>query len=253
MFLIRRLLLYIVPLLTLGGFLWMRTNTHQWWLVFLITTLSLSVTIWEFTKRKLNKRFFDFLLAPLLLVISNGYFLMFLSDLMLYRATVIVTAVLLYLFLEQILNYFFYSLKYQPYTLESFSFYTNILTVFFVSAGLFSAITFLHTSRFMITGVLLLFALACVYQTFWVHKISWGKSHLFLAAIPLALSQLFLTISFWPTNFFVNALVIAVLFYLMVGLSRLFLLETLNRNSIIFYLTTGFVTVGIVLFTAQWI
>jgi hypothetical protein len=165
----------------------------------------------------------------------------------------VVVALLLYLFLQQILNYFYFSLKYQPYTLESFSFYINIVSIFFVATTLYGAIMFLQYNRFVIAGIgLFIFGLS-VYQILWVNKISWMKSNLFLFAIPLTLAELFIAISYLPTTYLVDGVVVAIFFYMMIGLTRLFLLEQLNKKNVAVQLAFGALALAVVLATASWI
>jgi hypothetical protein len=252
MFILRRILLYLNPILFIAGAELIRVQETSWWVFFLISLILLLVTIWEFAKRKLNKRFFNFLIAPLIFFLSSFSFLLFVENALVYRIAAIGSAFLLFLFLDQVLNYFYFSFKYQPYTLESFSFYTNIFAVFFLSTSLFSALIFLHYNRFLIAAIGLLFIGLMAYQIFWVNKISWAKSHLFVFIIPLCLTELFLAISYLPTSFFVNAFLISILFYLMIGLSRQFLLETINRKNVIYYLSISAAAIVAILATAQW-
>jgi len=253
MFIIRRLILYLNPIVLIIGLEFSREKKDWWWLPLLISGLLLLVTIWDFSKRKINKRYFDFLITPFVLFLSNVALLMFIESLWLYRLILVIGAVFLYLYLDQLLNYFYFSRRYQPYTLENFSFYINVLSVFFISATLFGGLIFLHFNIFILAFISLVFYFLLTYQVFWVNKISWSKSYLFSFIIPLVLAELLIAISYLPTSFYVNGFLVAVFFYLMIGLSRLFLQENLLKKNILSHIIISLLAIIVILLTAQWI
>jgi len=155
MFVFRRLLLYLNPIYFIASLEFIKVKQGFWWLALLLGIVLILFTVFEFTKRKLEKKFFNFLLAPMILFLSSFAFLLFIEDILIYNVATIASAVFLYLFLDQIFNYFYFNLKYQPYTLESFSFYINILAVYFLASSLFSSLIFLRFNRFLFALVLI--------------------------------------------------------------------------------------------------
>lgn len=252
MFIIRKILLYLTPLLFILGAEFIREYRELWWVMLVVSGLLLVVTVFDYTKRKLNARFFNFLITPFALFLSTYLVLFYLDSLIVYRGVTFGTAIFLFLILDQTLNYFYFSMKYQPYTLESFSFYTNILSMFYWSVSLFSTLIFLHYNRFIIAAIGLLMGGVLVYQLFWINKISWQKSQLFVYVIPIVLAELFLAISYLPSSFYVNAFLLTISFYLMVGLARLFLQENLNKKNVTTHILISAVSVILIIVTAQW-
>lgn len=253
MFIIKRLLLYLNPLVFIFSLEMIRSQQNIWWVFFAVSVVLLVVTIWDFTKKKLSKNFLFFLLGPLLFLLSMWTFLLFIENVWVFRMVELIGVVFLYLLLEQILNFHYFALKYQPYTLENFSFYTSILSAFFFSASLFSVFIFLRLNIAMVVTVgFILFSLI-IFCVFWSNKISWSKSYIFNLIIPFILAELLLALSYLPTNFYVNAFLLTAGFYAVAGLSKSFLTESLNKKVIINYLIVSVTAVIAILLTATWI
>ena len=65
--------------------------------------------------------------------------------------------------------------------------------------------------------------------------------------------EIFFALNFLPVSFYVNAFALTIVFYLMIGLSRQFLLENLNRKSVISHLVIASLVLVVVFASAQWV
>jgi hypothetical protein len=225
----------------------------SWWpFVVVVILLVLIFAVWNFSKQSINRRFFNFLIAPIVFCSAVFSFLLFIEKNWLYHITVVLAALLLFLFLDQILNYFYFAVRYQPYTLENFSGYLNILSVFAWSSSLLGCYMFLRFSLIVILVVYAGLIFIITKQFFWINKIAWAKYALFCAVISLVMAEMFFALNFFPVSFYVNAFALTIIFYVMVGLSRQFLLENLNRKSIISHLAIASLVLVVVFASAQW-
>jgi len=223
-----------------------------WWSLMLVYLAVLILTLFEFSKRKLAARTLSFYIAPLLFALMSYLFLFFVETVWLYRLVYVIGAGLLYLYLDQLLNYFYFTVKYQPYTLESLSLYINIISIFYLTSSMLSLIIFLHLSPLLTAVFYYAVAAVLVYQLLWSHKYTWDQMKLFVTLVPLVLAETLYVISFLPFNYYVGGIVVAILFYLMMNLIRMFLSDHAPRRVVITNISVSFVLIIIILATAQW-
>lgn len=253
MFLFKRGLLYFNLIFWIGGLEYVRLNKSlAWWFLGLEVVLLL-ITIWNFTKKTFNRRFFNFLITPMIFSISSFGLLLFVSVDLYYHLLVFVSGIMLFLFLEQILNYFYFAVRYQPYTLEYFSFYWNILAIMAFSSCLFGFRILYQYNLYLVASVYLILIFFITKEIFWVNKIEWEKYALFCLTLPIIMFELFVVFSYLPSSYYVNAVILTVVYYMMISLSRLFLQEKLNRRNLLSHIIVGGISILVVLFTAQWV
>jgi len=252
MFIIRKILLYLNPILFIISLELIRTQGSFWWIFLLVNLLLLTVTLWEFSKRVLNHRLANFLVAPFVFIITVFGFLMFFENDLIYRFVYLIAAVFIYLYLEQTLNYFYFTNKYQPYTLENLSLYINVLSVFFLTSSIFSSLIFLRLSVIISAIIIYLIIFILTHQISWSNKLIWHDYKIFCVIISLIIAEIFFVVSYLPLNFYVNALLVSIVFYVVVSLSRLFLLRSLDKKNVLEHLIVSSVAVVLILLTAQW-
>ncbi|OGF30548.1 hypothetical protein A2300_01685 [Candidatus Falkowbacteria bacterium RIFOXYB2_FULL_35_7] len=111
---------------------------------------------------------------------------------------------------------------------------------------------FLRLNIFILLFIVYTLSLAMIYSIYWSHKIIWAKSKLFIFIVPLILLELFWAVSYLPFNYYVNGILMAVFLYVLVGLGKLFLQESLNKKQIINYLVVAVISIILIVFSAQW-
>ena len=236
----------------IAGFELMWVQKKIAWFVLAALVVLVVFSIWNFTKNTVNKRFANFLITPVVFTIAAFSFLLFIETPWLYHGVVVASALMMFLFLEQIFNYFYFAVRYQPYTLESFSLYWNVAAVFMISASLFGVVIFLMFNLAVVAAFYAVAIFVLTKQFFWVNKIEWARYALFCFAISLIMTEFFCAMRYLPTSYFVNGVIATIIFYVLICLSKLFLQDNLARKHIYNYLILSVVTVALVLATAQW-
>ncbi|PIR93775.1 hypothetical protein COT97_04790 [Candidatus Falkowbacteria bacterium CG10_big_fil_rev_8_21_14_0_10_39_11] len=252
MFLLRKFLLFLNPVMFVMALELIKAEQSWWWILFLLNFVLIVGTLFEFSKRKLKARTLSFYIAPIIFLITSYLFVFFVESVWLYRLVYVVGAGLIYLYLEQLLNYFFFTVKYQPYTLESLSLYINIISTFYFTSSILSTIIFLHLSPLMASVFYYAVLAVIVYQLLWSNKYSWPQMKLFVIFIPLVLAELVYVVSFLPFNYYVGGLLVAVFFYLFMNLTKMFLAESMHRRVVITNISVSFIIIIIILATSQW-
>lgn len=240
--------------------------TQIYWLI-LLSFAILLFSIWQLMKYKVNQQFFNFLIAPVIFLASAWIFLLFLQSGWIQQLIIIVTSVLYWLFIKVIFLYLFRRPKYQAHTLGNISSYLDLLAVFFISSGFFSLMIFLQLPSWyldlyffqividQIWQLLFLEALVVsllTYQLLWASQIPLVSGGPFIFVITLVTTQLFLVTSFLPTSVYVKGLIVGIVFYLLSGLSRNWLLNIREWKVVRRYLTIGLISLIIILASAKW-
>ncbi len=219
----------------------------------LVPKVNTEVKSWGLKIYNISTSPFDILISPLLLVFSSLFFLILLSSVWLRHVSVILVSFLLFLFLEDIFYYFFRVKKYQVYSLENISSYVNLVSFFFFASSMYGLVIFLKLDVWILSLGVALAVFLLAYQTMRINGLSWRSSWLYLLIIVLVCVEIFWTIGFWPTSFYINGLFLSLVFYLILNLTRYQILNKLERKIVARYLIISLVVVLITLGTARWV
>lgn len=212
---------------------------------------SLKIII-TFLKIITDQEFINFLLPSLLLNASAFVFIIFLPESLLRHLAILLISILSFLFFKNIFLYFYRPEEYQAHSLENISLPLSLMTLYFFSAGFLGLIIF---ADFLLWQALLAY-LAVVFllarQIFWIYKFEIKISWLFVFVLCLVMGEFFWAINFLPLNFYVNGLILAVVYYLFFSLSRRWLKGDLEKKIIWQYLIFSLLIIIIILATAEW-
>ena len=230
----------------------MKAYRGWWWLITALLFLHLFFAVWLVCNLKVNKTFFNFLILPIIFGLAGWSFVIFLISDWFSHFIIILMAVLLYMLINQFYLYFNVPNKYQPYSLETLSLYMSLLASFFLYVAAFGAVVLLQFNKLGLIMGLSVIMIFLLYQFFWLSKFDLKKNWMFVLVITMLLGQLFWAITFLPTGYYVNGFAIVLALYLMLGFSKHYLLDNLNRKRILSYLFVGAACLLIVFATAQW-
>lgn len=252
MYLFRKIILWLIPIFWIAGLELMKEHQQWWWLIGLILLLQQIVTIFFVCKFKFNKNLLHFLILPLLFSMSSWLFLVFIVNALFFHIVVVLSGLVLYFLIHQYYLYFYIPFRYQPYSLESMSLYISLLSAFFLFSSGFGGLILLQLNVWLLSLGLFLSMSLITYQYFWINKFDVKKNWLFILVIVLVLVEVFVSVSFLPTGYYVNGFASAVAFYVMLGLSKHYLSETFNKKRIYSFLAVGGLCLLVVLISAQW-
>ncbi len=252
MFILRGLLLLIIPLFWIFGLEYSLSHSEYWYYFVGSFGVLIALTLFILGKIKLRRNFLNFFILPLFFYLSVCFFIAFLEREALIHAMVIFSGLTFYVYFRQYYLYFYFPFKYQPYSLESLSFYLNIFAIFFASTALFSAHLLLKFNLWLLLLILLTLVFALTYQFYWINKISFSKTWLIILAVMIVCAELFVALAYLPTGYFVNSFTLSLGYFLMLSLGKHFLRDSLDRRRLISYLTISSICLIIVLATARW-
>lgn len=253
-----RLLLQYLLLISYSGLyvacLELARYGRRFWFAGMIGMVVLTLLLmWYLCKKKFNRRWLQFSVAPVIFFLASFWFAMFLSQPWFYHVFAISVAAIFWMYFEQVLLYFYYPLKYYPYTLENFAYYIGLLAFFFLMSGLYGFMILLQIGTWLLAILAAVGAFLIGFAIFWNQKIEWRKSWLLNVMISLIVVELFVAFGFLPTGYYVNAAGLSLAYYLMIGLSKSALTGYLTRRIV---LTHALIAAGCLLallLTAKWI
>ena len=85
-----------------------------------------------------------------------------------------------------------------------------------------------------------------------INKITREKSNLFILIIALIITETFSVIAQLPSSHFVNGLIIAIFYYIISGIFKSYLLNTLTRKNVLQYIMLGTIVLIGTIVTASW-
>lgn len=254
MILFKRLIPIIIPFIIFASLELFFVKPRLIYFIILFLILTLSGAIWKIIGKGLItiRARWLYLVTPISFLLSGMLFMLFLEQNWLKHALNLAIAILIAVFLENIFVYIYQHEKYQVHSLENISNYLNLASMFLFNSSLFGFFIFLNTPFWLISFISFIIFLLLSVQTIWVNKIKIKLAWLHILIICLILFEVFWAVSFLPTAFYVNGLIVATIFYLTNNLMRLRLLNALNKTVIQRYFILCGSIIILILATAQW-
>lgn len=244
----------LIPLIVLMFFEVFFFYPKMIYAVLVLVNLLICFTVWRFSRASdVDKRWWNFFILPGLMSTSIMVYTVLLANKTIIQSFFILDVVLLYFYLRYVYYYLFRPAAYEPFSIENISSYGNFLTFFLVSAAVYGLQSFLNLRVWLLMAVILFVAALIIYQIIWANKINFKKSLPCVLINCLILIELSWSLSFLPLNHNVSGLTLAICYYMLIGLSRHYLLGGLDKNKIKLYLSFGFISILIILLTARWL
>ncbi|PLX27919.1 hypothetical protein C0583_01630 [Candidatus Parcubacteria bacterium] len=206
----------------------------------------------------IKERWYNIILLPLYLSFST-ILLSILVPLSTFFAKLLVQGLfllvlfLLYYYYRNLYLYLLSPKKYIKGSLENFSLYVNYLSVYLMTSAIFGMSFFLNISNWTLMLFMLFFITAVIYEAMWAHRILNTNSYFYIVLVCLCLFEFAWAISFLTLSYYILGLLMAIAYYIIMGLVRFHLLNILNKKIIKTFLSLGFVSILFVLLTARWI
>lgn len=253
MILLRRIFAFAAPLGIAAAFLLGFRIQSIIIPVIVITTIALIAVLMFLVRMPiLSKEMFYYSISPVLFFVSMIGFVLVLESAAIRNSVVVVGMIMILLYLENIFTYFYNRQAYQTHALTNISSYMNIITMFLVGVNAFGSLALIQAPLWILSIVLVLTVAALTTQTYWMHSVATRQNYLFSLLVTILMLELFWAFVFLPNNFYVNALLLSISYYVLWGILRAHLLKLLATRLLLRYIIVGAVTVIIVLLTSQW-
>ncbi|MEA3449678.1 MAG: hypothetical protein U9Q85_01745 [Patescibacteria group bacterium] len=202
---------------------------------------------------KRDEKWWCFIILPLVFSLGLIIFSTLLPFNPLVQVFFLINSLFNYVYFSTIYYYLINPKKYQANSLENISSYGNFLGFYFIASSIYGLQVFLNIEIWRLIIFLLFVTIAIVYEVFWVNQVDNQARFFYILVLSLMIVELAWAISFMTLNYYVLGLILAIFYYTIIGLTRFYLLGTLNARIIKAYLSLGIASVILVLFTANWI
>ncbi len=219
----------------------------------------LIVLLFFFTTRqfvlasKKQEKWLDYFVLPVLFTINLILFVTMLPSSFLVQVLFLGNLVVLYLYLREIYYYLMEHSAYKEHSMENFSSYVNFLSVYFLASAIYGFQSFLNTPLWLLMILLLVEICFIVYQVFWANDIDLKAGMFYIVLSCLVILEIAWAISFLTLSYYILGLMLAVCYYILIGLTRFYLQGTLSHSQVKHYLVFGFSSILVVLLTARWL
>lgn len=222
--------------------------------IFIVLIVSLYIfTAYNFSKESIIHKWWNYSILPSCFTMSIISFVVLIPNVFFVRSLFVLSSLFVYLYFRTIYGIINFDDNNDGYALENLSSYGNFLAVYFFGASLYGLQSFLNTP---ISFLMLLFAIFIsfvVYQVIWANGINIKESIIFLLVICLVLLQLAWSISFLTLSYYMLGLILAIYYYILIGVVRFYLLGNLDKSIVKLYIIFGSLSMLSVLLTATWL
>lgn len=137
--------------------------------------------------------------------------------------------------------------------LENISSYGGFLTIFFSLSFFYGLKAFLGASILFLVIISVFVILLAVYEVFWANRITLKSGGVYLFLVSLLLIQLTWALYFLPLSFNFLGLILAICYYMAIGIIKPFLRGALTKKTVKLYLICGLAGMTAVLLSAKWL
>lgn len=194
-----------------------------------------------------------FLPFPLILVSSVFLTMSFLERGSTMLAIGLLTSVVIWLWYESLYMFWQQPEQYQPYTLQRLSVPLYLIAIFFLTTALNGLYVYLQMK---FGGVLVFGGLALgilFLDVYTLCQFEKNKAQLASAASTFVALEALLAISYLPTHIYMQAILMCLMFYALVGLTRLWAQQDLRRSQVLPYILVSCVGFLVTIGSTLWI
>lgn len=250
----KRLLVLLGPLLI---FLILELSFYNikllYFLPFIGLLILLAILKYLIKEPWLSKDYFYLSILPILLFICTISLLLLLGLTLLKHLAIILFVLLLALYLENIFLFYHRPLHYQSYSLENLAAIFNLIIFFLLAINLNAFSIFLSLPLWLLSLILIITISLLLLQSFWINKLKNKFCYIYLIIINIVILEFFWALTFLPTNFYVNSIILTIIFYLIWGILKAKLNEHLEKKIIWRYLFISSILLLIIIITSRWV
>jgi hypothetical protein len=199
----------------------------------------------------LDIKWYIFLIFPILLEISFVTYLMMEMDYLRPHLLLLVNSVILYFYFRTLRSFF--SGVDRGDSLNNITIFGNFILVFFMASSVYGLQSFLRFPVWILMIVFVVFLAMIVYSVMYINKIKYNIALFYVLIVCLVMMELAWSIYFLPVTYKISGLVLAIGYYIIMGLSRHHLKDSLNPRTVKLYFSFGFVSIILVLLTSRWV
>jgi len=199
---------------------------------------------------KETKKFWPYLVTFFLFISGTILFLIFIKNDTLKVMTDFLLIFLIFLFFEIIFRFLYEPRRYPIYSLENLSSVISLIALFLLLSSFFAIKTFTNFPFFVSLIFVFLITFWISYFNFWLKKLPNETITNFI--VSLIILELFFTLNFLPTSFYINGLILIIFFFTMINLLKKEKEAPLDKKTIKEQVIFALVILILILILAKW-
>ncbi len=199
----------------------------------------------------LDIRWYVFLIFPVLLEISFFTYLVMEMDYLKPHYLLLTNTIILYFYFRT-LRLFFSGVD-RGSSLNNITIFGNFILVFFMASSVYGLQSFLRVPVWILMIIFVVFLALIIYSVMYINKIKYNIALFYVLIVCLVMMELAWSIYFLPVSYKISGLVLAIGYYMTMGLSRHHLMGDLNPRTVKLYFSFGFISIILVLLTSRWV
>jgi len=216
-----------------------------------LSNILILFTIYQFYKLWRAKKWVSLGILPILFNTGVGIYSTLLMNSAIVQFLFFINLVFIFYYLRNAYYYFKTPRKYAP-IMQNFSSYGNFLIIFFISASIFGLHSLLNVSIWLLMMIFAAVVVFVTYEVLITNEINGKGKGLYIFLYTLALVEFVWAIYFLPLNYNILGLAAAICYYVLIGLLKFYLKDSLDQRATKIYLTFGIMGLLLLLLTAQW-
>ena len=254
MILLYRITPFLIALVTLLGYGAFVFHVTHPFVALLFSFFCVSLLFARLLKWRAQEFSFWFFLGIACLFFLSSFGMLFLFEtLWVSIALSLVCAALLVLMSEFVFLYIHLPSQYQPFSLEHLTSLLNLLSIFFLSSFAFATRLLIQLPLALLAILFFFVTFFLVFGVLWVTKAESFRSRLYALFGAIVLTELFASLTFFPTGFYTNAAFMTIFFYVFFGLTRMEALHKLSREVVKRYVFTSILLVLFIGISSKWL
>ena len=248
-----RFLVLLTPVIVLILFELVFLKPKLFYLILILANFFVFLTIRLITRKGLiGADWWNFLILPICFLTSLFVYSGLVINKFIVHFLFFIITFFIYFYLKNIYYYLIKPDLYKSHTLENFFSFGSFFILFFSASSIYGLQSFLSTPVWLLMIIMLIIVFLVFYQMMWVNKIVFKIALLYILIGCLILLEIAWSISFLPLNYNVTGLILAVCYYMLIGLIMCQIKEALNKKVIKLYLFFGSISILLILLTARW-
>lgn len=194
-----------------------------------------------------------FLLFPLTFASCTFQSLSFVEPGWAVLGGITIVSALLWIWYETLYTFWQQPERYQAYTLQRLSASLYVVAVFFLIAGMNGFYVYLQMKFWGVVAFVSLTIFCLLYDMFLLCQFTQNESLVSAIATSFLATEAFIAMSYLPTQVYVEALLMAVVFYGLVGITKLWSQEDFRRSQWLPYVIVSSACFLLTLSSSLWI
>lgn len=247
------LLIFIAPLGVLGLFeaMLFRPIFFGWFL--LAIALLIILTLLSFAAAgRFPSSWWNALFLPLIFSVALAFYSSLLTNRTAVYFLFIGGAIFIWSYLRNSYYLFVKDKNGKGRLLENLSSYGSFLAIFFLAASAYGLKSFFGISIVVLAAALFVGIFLIICQNSWANNLKFKEGGIFILVFPLVLAEIAAAVYYLPLNYNALGLILAICYYMLMGLAKSYLRNNLNRRSVKFYLIFGFLSFLAIFLTSKW-